>query len=294
MAQVRRRASVRACLLAVTVVLLVPACGAGTPAVEGSLTPSSATAQSTTPTGTTSTTAAKKKKKKNVIAWILSLGPGAPDGPPEFTAYRELQQLRCRQVFDRVEELDEPARTLYVGSADACLAALEGRTERWARATAALEELAGRTDELTCMDRAALALLDRLVTLHRQHPSRTFRAASGTQSKAPPCPRIGGLVPDRGVEGTVVRMTGTHLGADVVGISVIDSLGNSLPAERGDGAEGAIEFTMPEAPPSDASASVCVVVRADPDWVADGHMFTYESVTTGPPTTFDCPPAAEG
>ena len=61
-----------------------------------------------------------------MVAWILSLGPGAPDGPPEFTAYRELQQLRCAQVFDRVGELDEPARTLYAGAADACLAALGG------------------------------------------------------------------------------------------------------------------------------------------------------------------------
>jgi hypothetical protein len=108
----RRRAGIRAGVLAATMFLLVPACGADSDASDSS-TPSSATAETTTATGTTSTTpTTKKKKKKNVVAWILSLGPGAPDGPPEFTAYRELQQLHCATVFDRVGELKEPARTL--------------------------------------------------------------------------------------------------------------------------------------------------------------------------------------
>ena len=116
----------------------MPACGADTEADDGSSTPSSATAATTTSTGTTSTTpTTKKKKKKNVVAWILSLGPGAPEGPPEFTAYRELQQLHCATVFDRVGELDEPARTLYKGAAHACLAATRGRAtgghSRWRR-----------------------------------------------------------------------------------------------------------------------------------------------------------------
>jgi len=275
--------------------LLVPACGADTEA-DGASTPTSPTAPTTTTTGTTASTTptTKKKKKKNVVAWILSLGPGAPEGPPEFTAYRELQQLNCATVFDRVGELRQPARTLYEGAAHACLAATAGETARWPRAVAALQEVSGRTDELTCMDGAALALLDRLVTLHAEHPGRTFALAAGSKAKAPPCPRIAAIEPDHGVEGTLVRMTGTHLGADVVGISVIDSLGNSLPAERADSAEGTLEFTMPEEPSSDASATVCVVVRADPDWIADGQLFTYESDLTGPPTALDCPPAAEG
>jgi hypothetical protein len=275
----------------------VPACGGSdTPTAGGSSATSSET--TSTATGTTtassSTTPTTKKKKKNVIAWILSLGPGAPDGPPEFTAYRELQQLRCARVFDRVEELDEPARTLYTGAADACLAAFKGKTERWERSAAALREVAGRVNELTCMDRAALSLLDRLVTLHKEHPSRTFRQASTGESKAPPCPSIRVLDPDHGIEGTRVRITGHHLGADVAGIRVVDSLGNSLPAERVDSPEGTLDFLMPEEPSSDASASVCVVVRAEPDWSAAGAMFTYDVDTTGPPTTFDCPPAEEG
>jgi hypothetical protein len=292
-AQVRRRAGVGVCALTAVGMLLVPACGgADTPAADGSLTPSSATPATTTATGTGSTTPAKKKK--NVIAWILSLGPGAPDGPPEFTAYRELQQLHCATVFDRVGELKEPARTLYKGAAHACLAATAGESERWARAVAALQAVSGRTDELNCMDGAALALLDRLVTLHAEHPGRSFELAAGSKSKAPPCPTIAAIAPDRGAEDTVVRLTGQHLGSAVVGVSVIDSLGNSLPVAGLDRVDGALEFRMPEEPPSDASASVCIVVRADPDWVAGGTPFTYESANTGPPTALDCPPPAEG
>ncbi len=292
-AQVRRRASVRACLLAAAVLALVPACGGDTPSADDSLTPTSATAPTTTGTGTGSTTPAKKKK--NVIAWILSLGPGAPDGPPEFTAYRELQQRRCGAVFDRVAELDEPAVTLYTGAANACLAALEGRDDLWPKAAEALAAVDGRVDELNCMDRAALALLERVVRLHEEHPARSFQPAAKGKSKAPPCPSIASLVPDRGIAGTVVRMSGRHLdGDDVVGISVIDSFGNSLPAEGVERVDGSLQFAMPEEPSSDASASVCIVVRAEPDWRADGAMFTYESDTTGPTSTFACPPPEEG
>ena len=255
------------------------------------------TGSSLTPTATptsTPTPTPKKKKKRNVIAWILSLGPGAPAGPPEFTAYRELQQLRCNKVFDRVAELKEPAQTLYTGAARACLAAFDGRSELWPRAAAAHDAVAGRSGELNCMDLAALALLERLVTLHTQHPDRSFQNASTNQAQAPPCPTINGLTPDHGPAGTLVRMTGQHLGGNVVGVDVVDSLGNSQPAEGVTEVGGDLEFTMPEAPPSDASSLACIVVRASPDWSADGAMFTYESGTAGSPTTFACPPAEAG
>jgi hypothetical protein len=279
-------------VLTVAVLLLVPACGSDSDATNGSSTPSSATAATTTPTGSTSTTPTKKKTKKNVVAWILSLGPGAPDGPPEFTAYRELQQLHCATVFDRVGELDEPARTLYEGAAHACLAATKGESDRWPLAVAALQQLAAKTGELNCMDVAALALLDRLVTLHAQHPGGTFELAAKGKSKAPPCPAIESIAPDRGVEGeTAVRVTGRHLGDDDVSeVTVIDSLGNSLDVVDLDHVDGALEFRMPVAPSIDASAVACIVVWAEPDWVADGVEFTYESETTGPPTPITCPP----
>jgi hypothetical protein len=286
-----RRRGVEVALL--SVLLLAAGCGGSSDK------PSNGDAASESPT-TTGTTASdspsptpSKKKKKNVVAWILSLGPGAPDGPPEFTAYRQLQKLRCDKVFDRVAELNEPGRTLYVGAARACLAAFEGRSDLWPRSAAAYDAVNGRRDELTCLDRAAFALLERLVTLHAQHPGRSFESLSTDQAKAPPCPSISGLTPDHGPEGTLVRMTGHHLGAAVVGVDVVDSFGNSQPAVDLTKAGGALEFTMPEAPPSDASSIACIVVRAEPDWSADGATFAYESENAGPPTTFQCP-ASEG
>ena len=296
----RATSRARGLVVALLTVALVAA-GCGGESDDATTTAGSSQTQTTTGTATgtatgtqTPTETKTKKKKKSVVAWILGLGPGAPDGPPEFTAYRELQQLRCGTVFDRVQELDEPARTLYTGTAQACLAAFGGRGGPWPEATTAFDEVAARTGELTCMDRAAFALLERLVTLHEQHPNRSFAKDSKSQSKAPPCPRINALEPDRGDEGALVRMTGRNLVGNVVGVSVIDSFGNSLPAEDVTDVGGALEFTMPEAPPSDASASVCIVVRADPDWSADGALFTYESEFVGAPTPFACPPPEDG
>ncbi len=291
---VRRRPMTESRVLAGALLLAILAACGGTDTAGDDATSGAPSTQASTATDSESPTP-KKKTKKNVIAWILSLGPGAPDGPPEFTAYRELQQRRCSAVFDRVGELDEPAVTLYSGAANACLAAFDGRDDMWPKASEALGEVSGRVDELTCMDRAALALLERVVRLHEEHPARSFRPAASGKSKAPPCPTITSLAPDRGAAGTLVRMSGRHLdGDDVVGISVIDSSGNSLPADGVERVDGSLQFTMPEEPPSDASASVCIVVRAEPDWRADGAMFTYESDTTGPPSTFACPPPEDG
>lgn len=294
------RPSSPACALtgAVILVLFLSSCGGSpTPAADTASAMAATSTQATTTTASTTLSTSGSSttvKKKNVIAWILSLGPGAPDGPPEFTAYRELQQRHCTTVFARVGELDEPARMLYQGAAHACLAAIKGDSARWSRAEAALAQVAGRTDELNCMDGAALALLDRLVTLHADHPERTFTLAAGSKSKAPPCPTIGAVKPDRGPVATLVRMTGRHLGAAVKRVSVIDSLGESHPVVGLDRIDGSLEFLMPGDLSSDASASVCIVVWAEPDWVVDGAVFTYEGENTGPPTTLACPPPGQG
>jgi len=285
----------RICVVAVLgLALLAGGCG-GSSGDSSRKTPSdSTTATGTAGSDSPSPSPTKKKKKKNVIAWVLSLGPGAPDGPPEFTAYRELQQLRCDKVFDRVAELQEPARTLYTGAARACLAAFAGRSELWPQSKVAYAAVAGRRGELTCMDQAAFALLERLVTLHAQFPHRAFDHAATTEAKAPPCPNISGLTPDHGPEGTQVKMTGHHLGAAVVGVDVVDSFGNSQPATNVTHAPGSLEFTMPAAPPGDASSVACIVVRAAPDWSADGAMFTYESAQAAQATTFACPSSEAG
>lgn len=268
--------------------------GGSQPTSSSSETATGTPTETTVTSSASSTPAPTRKKKRNVIAWVLSLGPGAPDGPPEFTAYRDLQQLRCGKVFDRVAELKEPAQTLYTGAANACLAAFDARSELWPKSATAYDAVVGRRSELNCMDQAALGLLERLVTSHAQHPDRSFRNAPTTQAQAPPCPSISGLTPDHGPAGTLVRMAGQHLGGNVVAIDVVDSAGNSQPAANVTEVGGDLEFTMPEAPPPDASSVACVVVRASPDWSADGATFTYESEQAGAATAFPCPPPAGG
>jgi hypothetical protein len=243
---------------------------------------------STSPVGQTLSLVAKKKKR-NVISWILSLGPGAPIGPPEFTAYRELQQLRCANVFERVGELGQPARRLYKGAAKACLAALDGRTRMWRGADAAYDAVAPRSAELTCMDQAALGLLRRLVVLHRTFPNRQFRLAPSTRSKAPPCPDITALTPDHGTTGTSVLLTGSNLIGTVSSVLVVDGNGASTEVDGLTATlDGALQFSMPALDPPPESPVVCVVVRAEPAWSADGSLFTYDDV---PNTSAAAPPA---
>lgn len=276
----------------VTVVLLSAGCGddgedsAGkkSPSASPTLTTPSPTTTSPTPTPT------KTKKRQNIVAWILGLGPSAPQGPPEFTAYRELQNLRCAKVFDRVDDLDEPAVTLYRGAAQACLAAFEGQRELWPEAAAARSFVGDRREDLNCMDRAAFALLDRLVALHAKHPDRQFRRAPSSKSKAAPCPKITDITPEPASEGEVVRIEGHNLGGNVIDVSLIDSNGKSQSGGSLTPVGGTLELTLPEEPPSDASATVCIVVHAEPDWIADGELFTYNATNSGPPTTFECPP----
>ena len=241
----------------------------------------------------TSTATPKKKKKRNIISWILSLGPGAPIGPPEFTAYRELQRRRCGTVFDRLGELQQPAKALYRGAARACLAAFEGRPRLWRRAESAYAAVKPRAAELSCMDVAALGLLKRLVTLHRKHPNRPFRRAPVTDSQAPPCPTIAEVLPDRGIAGTVVLLSGGFLADRVSGVQVVDSFGSSVGVDVAATSTGDLQITMPEAPPPEASSMVCLVVRAEPDWAADGVLFTYEGPDVGAAVPFACPPPSD-
>jgi len=205
-----------------------------------------------------------------------------------------IQQRNCARVFDRVNELNDPARTLYSGAANACLAAIKGRGELWADAEAALATVAGRRGEFNCLDVAALAVLERLVTAHRKHPDRQFVLATGGGSaQSPPCPSITRLDPERGVGGTDVTIVGRHLDANIRDVEIIDSNGGSTGVGFTPG-EGGLRITMPPQP--DGSSTVCVVLQARPGWIADGELFTYEAAataTTSAAEAIACPPKAD-
>jgi hypothetical protein len=251
----------------------------------------------TTPPVTTTTT--KPPRKTNIIAWILGLGPGAPVGPPEFTAYRELQSLRCSAVLDKLDDLDDLAQRLYTAAAQACLAAFNGKAQLWAKAEAVYDDVSAKKDQLNCLDLAALAVLERLIAAHRQDPGGSFKpsgkqASGKNQRKAPPCPTITRIEPDHGVQGTTVTIFGRHLDEqNIIRVEAVPSDNNNAQAV-GDltYVDGGVQFTMPEGPPPEVSSLICLVVVAEPDWRADGGFFRYESEdSTAPPDKFACPKA---
>jgi hypothetical protein len=273
---------------ALGVSLLVAGCSGSSGTTPDANAGESSQASTASPGTTSASPTPTKKKKKNPVAWILSLGPGAPDGPPEFTAYRELQQLHCSKVFDRVSELTQPARTLYTGAANACLAAFDARPDLWSTASTAYDTVAGRRSELSCMDQTAFALLGRLIALHAEFPNRPFTNAPSSAAAAPPCPTIRALTPDHGAAGTVVRVTGQHLRGNVIGVDVVDSTGNAAPAENVTSVGKAIQFTLPAALSADESLA-CIELRAKPDWSSAGALFRYDSASASGQAPFPCP-----
>src|SRR5918999_4744782 len=133
------------------------------------------------------------------VAWLLELAPGAPSGPDEVTAYLSLQehtQQSCREVLD--SELPEATEPLYHGAAAACLAALHGRSDRWAEAEAAYDALGGRPEG--CLDRATYDLLESVVRAHREDPTARFRVARSS-TVGLPCPTIDRLTVKRDASG---------------------------------------------------------------------------------------------
>ena len=230
----------------------------------------------------------------NPIAWILSLGPGAPVGPPEFVAYDLLLAGRCAELAERIDSdgdqainLQDPGHTLYRGTAAACLAALHGQGQEWARAQAALAAVTGRA--ATCMDVATLALLQRLVEAHQGDPDGAFERAAGGPSEAAPCPTIARLDPPRAVAGVPSEVT-IH-GANferVTGVTIYydDVFSEELPFERRD-ASTLVVLVRP-----DQLGPACIVVLEDDNWNAAGAVFQVDprDAITDEGTTDDAGP----
>jgi hypothetical protein len=91
----------------------------------------------------------------------------------------------------------------------------------------------------------------------------------------------------------VVLVSGGFLADRVSGVQVVDSLGSSVGVDVTATSTGDLQVAMPEAPPPEASSIVCLVVRAEPDWAADGVLFTYEGPNVGAAVPFACPPPSD-
>lgn len=265
--------------------------GAGNDNVSGAASGSSSTHTSSSTTTTTD-------EGFDLVAWILSLGPSAPTGPPEFRAYELLRTRDCTQVLTVLG--DDPnasgisalGYSVYKGAARACLAAQHGRAADWSQAETAVASVQGQEEELGCLDRTAFGVLRALVSQHQSNPGRRIRFGVGsTEAHAPACPTISSLQPDNGVEGEEIRIIGTNLG-EVSDVQILDSLGNSVGAGLARPLGGLV-ITLPEDPPSDASRTVCIAVltrNGDTEWAAAGRLLTYAQIKPPDTTTSSTPP----
>lgn len=242
--------------------------------------------------------------KANPIAWVLGLGPGAPDGPPEFRAYRLLLDPDdCPELANQIRAgemigLSDDALRLYRAAADACLAAFHDRPARWARAEDALAAIDPPT---SCIDASAYRLLNRLVEAHQANPEGTFRVSGGGRTAAP-CPANARVRPRHGPMGTTVRVTADHMDRVViarvrflVGGELVNGNGSTDATADGD----TITLTIDGGSEAASAQWACVFLEATQDWYATGAWFAIDpppgSTEPGPdprspPTDVDCPP----
>lgn len=284
------------------------AAGCGESPSTSDSSPPPATGSAVQPTGTASglptgeatggQPAPTGKPKRNVIAWILSLGPGTPSGPATiyFEAYAALQEQKCdvvqQKAGDVSRQIGQASGDLFAGAASACFAALRGRSELWPQAEAARDAVSDPA-ALHCMDMAVFGLLDRLVQAHRADPNAEFElgTVSGT-AMAPPCPRITRLDPDHGVPGDQVTIVGSNLEKTTLvvlhyvpdGMDVINQ-SDLIPAGAGR------RFAVPESEAAIAATAMCVVLIAAPGgWEADSRLFTFDQTGTNTsPSPADSP-----
>lgn len=248
--------------------------------------------------------ARKPAAEANLIAWILGLGPGAPEGPPEFRAYELLldpddcPKLARQLGAGKMEGLSEDALRLYQAAADACLAAFHDRPALWTGAEGALSTL-DRPE--SCIDASAYRLLNRLVTAHRTNPEGAFRV-SGERKIEAPCPADARVKPRHGPMGREVRVTASNI--DRVEIArvkflvdgqLVNGNGSIDPSPDGDG----ITLTIDGGSEAASAQWACVYLEATQDWNATGAWFAIDpppgSSEPGPdprspPTDVDCPP----
>jgi hypothetical protein len=290
-------------------VVVLSACGE--PAASSSPVQGSPSADDPSLSGSsTSAPSATAAPGPNVIAWILDLGPGAPQGPPEFQAYSLLLDRQCQELAQALQPdgsivgLDEAAVRLYAAAADACLAALYDQPERWDAAQAAFQAL---ERPVSCVDVAAFALLARLLEAHAQHPSAAFQANTAPSLEgAPPCPAITGIDPTHGPSGTQVHVTGTNLDQMIeVVVFIEDDQGRQFrdpesdPFERVPGTDLVIVTVEDE---TNVGLFACIVLRGATDWNGAGARFTIDdspalnilpSGAAVPAPTAACPPPSE-
>jgi hypothetical protein len=256
----------------------------------------------------------------SVVAWILSLGPRAPSGPSAFRAYALLERGDCAGILDRLDadhrealQLGQPSEDLYRAAALACLAGLDGRSELWGEA----RDIAARAGDGSgsCLDLATRVTLDALLAAGQADPNVRVEPSAGADGVAPACPELTGLVTDHSDGTTTIRVEGRHLDAVVdVELRQRDATGDG---DRGSFVAGLDAGSLADAriaanafllqvPGGLPPGEYCVLLRAIPDWDADGAALTVQvdpsggggdgddeaATSDGAETSSPCPPPA--
>lgn len=271
---------------------LIDPTGSSTTTVEGTtLTTPEGTAQGTT----------QPPKKKNLVTWLLALGPSAPAIPTEFAIYEKLESRQCDSISQ--DDLSggwdngtaSAAARVYRGAASACRAAFHGQPNLWAAAEEALGQAGSQTSNLACIDLAVLDLLRQLVKLHRSNPEGEFEVGSPAGGGiSGPCPTLSRLDPDRGPQGTEVKISGANLSRlEQVEVAYDSDWGSEFfyPGTDFPKSGDSIAITIPIV---DDAPSACIILRTGPgNWDIAGKRFQFDLPAASPDSSaarFSCPP----
>ncbi|GAB2850650.1 hypothetical protein GCM10022221_57600 [Actinocorallia aurea] len=231
--------------------------------------------------------------KKGFIEWIKDIGLTTPatGKDPERVHDRAYALFKlagddCGEAVSAAAALAEPARTLYRGAGQACLAALHGETGLWAEAERAYT--AESDEDLDCVDQGVFRLLRTLVEAHGADPEAHFvRADDNGGGGDALCPRVTGITPDHGTAGETVTITGVNLsgdvpvlwGSEVLVVAFADGTGTLTVPQHLE--EGSVDVQAEELPGD--------IYLGEEEQVT----FTYDDAPAEPPPTTDGPPAYE-
>lgn len=266
--------------VAVVVLALTPAaCGGEESGGPTTTTTASPDGNSTT-IASTSTSTTKVGPVKRVVRWLLSLAPSAPDIPAQVAAYKSLQIQDCSAALSQSGLGGDT--DLYKAAANACLAAFHDRNDLWTPADTAYDSLRQRTEDFDCLGTAVFAVLEQVVTAHRQDPDATFEADTRPGGEAP-CPRVTSVTPNQ--NGDSLTVTGSGL-KHVRFAEYTFANGNGdivrIPPPADDS-----RLTVPLGNTQESGLGCLTVyaVAGDTRWAADGKTFTIVRTGTSSSTS---------
>lgn len=229
------------------------------------------------PVTTGASPTANRPKTSRVISWISQYTPSGGGGTIPGPIYYDIARDRCDDAVVEAADLDEPRRSLYVGTAAACLAAFHNRPDAWSQAESAAAHLNPNAPEFECFDRDLERLLTALVQFHRDDPdAKVTRQQSNTAGTG--CPLIVKITPGQGPRGggQQVVLSGLRLPSTFMVLFNGDKIG---PVSSADGTTATL--VTPGLSPADLETTrVGVKIFGSP--FDPQAFYTYDAASTSP------------